>query len=135
MDKRITKKIRDVILDFDEVILGYVFGSFLRQNKAHDLDIAVYIKDGRLNPHKLFKLEMEIARRIEAKLGYRVETDVKVLNGLPLYFQHRVIREGIPIFVKDKSKRIDFETEVISRFQDYQVTLEWFDQQFVSKKG
>lgn len=133
-NNKIKEKMKAILSEFDKIILGYIFGSVLKQNKFHDLDVAVYIKEDKLTPYKLFKLEMEIARKLEARLGYKIEVDVKILNYLPLYFQYMAIKEGIPVFVKNRLKRIDYETEIITRYQDYKVTLDWFDQQIILRK-
>jgi hypothetical protein len=35
---------------------------------------------------------------------------------LPLLLQYHVLKEGIPILIKDEQGRIDFETMVMNRF-------------------
>lgn len=53
MKKEIIKKIKEVLADRHDIAFSYLFGSFLREDKFNDIDIAIYLSDGLTNPYEV----------------------------------------------------------------------------------
>jgi len=47
--------------------------------------------------------------------------------------QYNVLEEGIPIFVRDESERVDFEIRVMNRFFELKPYLDEYDQMLSSR--
>lgn len=126
--ENVLRVIGEVLSRFEEVDVGYVFGSFLR-GEFRDVDVAI-LTSRRFSPYEEFKFAMSVARHIEKTLGYRFEVDVKPLRSSPIHFQYEVIRSGRPVFCKSEASRVKYEASVVSKYLDYKDALEWFDKQF-----
>ena len=127
--KEVLQKIAEVLSKFEEIEVGYVFGSFLR-TEFEDIDIALLISKSS-PPYKAMKFAMKVGREIERALKYNFEIDVKILTTSPIYFQYEVIKNGEIVFCRDKAKWIRYETEVLSNYLDYKDTLDWIDKKLL----
>lgn len=131
-DGRLIRQMKEAISRFKEIELGYLFGSFVKKETFGDIDIAVLLSESK-SPYKNFKFAMKVGRLIEENTGFQHEIDVKILNASPLPFQYQVIREGKPVFIRDKSAYIQYETRLLSQYLDYQETLNWFNKRFLER--
>jgi len=133
MDKnRILECIRFILSGFDEIDLAYVYGSFLKRDDFHDIDIAIHISK-ELAPYQRFKLSSKLAMSLEKTIQPRVDFDVRILNHAPAYFQYEVISEGIAILERDRDMRVDFEAHLIAEYLDLKYMYDRFDQDFLAR--
>lgn|SRR5574341_129378 len=98
-----------------EISFSYLHGSFAKNSDFRDIDVAVYLKDVPASP-----LEYEIALETElmqALAGYPV--DVRVLNNAPLSFRYHVIKEGLPLIVRNDDTRSDFQEATLAQYFDF----------------
>jgi len=123
--------IRTVLAGFDEIEMGYVFGSFL-QGDFGDVDVAILVA-GEARPSQTMRLARRVERELEREFCYRFEADVKILNTAPISFQYEVIRSGRPVFSRDDEKRVSYEASVLSLYLDYAETLDWFDRVLLTR--
>jgi len=115
--ERITTQITDVLSRFDDVVLGYIYGSFLTGDDFHDIDIGIIVSR-EMEPYESFRYAVETAAAVEQNITPRYEVDLRVLNEAPVSFQYEVVRTGMAVFVRDEDGRISFEAGVISRYLD-----------------
>jgi predicted nucleotidyltransferase len=126
------KKIAKALSEFEEVELGYVFGSFYAGREFEDIDIAVLLS-APPSAYESERFAVRVAGALEKALGNRFEFDVKVLNFSPIYFQHEVIRDGKLLFCRDAAKRVRYEGWVLSEYLDYREVLDWFDEKLLAR--
>jgi predicted nucleotidyltransferase len=126
------KKIVGALSAFEEVELGYIFGSFHEGREFRDVDVAILLSDP-LPPYESERLAMRVALAIEKALDYEFELDVKVLNHSPVYFQHEVIKNGRLIFCRDEAGRVRYEGDLLSEYMDYRDVLDWFDEKLLAR--
>ncbi len=131
--KSLFDEIESIISRFREIEIGYLFGSFLKEESFEDIDVAILLLEGNRTPYENFKLTMKIGRLIERSIRSRYEVDVKILNTSPLSFQYQVIREGNPVFIRNELNYIRYETHLLSEYLDYQETLRWFNKKFLER--
>jgi predicted nucleotidyltransferase len=129
--EEVFRTVRTVLAGFDEIEIGYVFGSFCRGD-FHDVDVAVFIA-GEPAPYQAMRFARGIERELERALGHRFEADVKILNTAPVSFQHEVIRSGRRILSRDRGRTIEYEAGVLSLYLDYKDTLDWFDRVLLTR--
>lgn len=127
----ILQRTGEVLSRFEEIEVGYIFGSYLR-GEFEDVDVALLLSKS-LPPYESIKLAMHVGRELERALKYAYEFDVKILNHSPNYFQYEVIKNGKVVFFRDEVKRIEYETNVISNYLDYSDTLEWFNRKLLMR--
>lgn len=133
MDKKeVIKKIGDSISTFKDVDIAYIFGSFLESDKFNDIDVALLVSK-ELNPYRRFKFAMEIAKELEREIKPRFEFDVKIMNYSPVEFQHEVLKNGKVVFLRDETRRIEYESKLISTYLDLKGMYVFLDKKFLAR--
>ena len=115
--ERIITQITTYLSRVDDLMLGYLYGSFLIQDDFHDIDIGIVISRD-LEPYESFRYAMEIASGIEQCITPRFPVDLRIINDAPTPFLYEVVRTGRPLYCRDEETRTAFEAEVISRYLD-----------------
>ncbi|MBX6378691.1 MAG: nucleotidyltransferase domain-containing protein [Clostridia bacterium] len=76
-----------------EVVLAFLFGSFVDEPWFRDIDIAVLVDPQRVPPDEEFGWAAEMATALELRIGHPV--DVVVLNRAPVALRFRAVRGEI----------------------------------------
>ena len=111
--KEILNRVRQLLLQQDEVVFAYVFGSFLK-GPFRDIDIAVFVDEDCISDYLRFGLRL--AAKIEREIHLPV--DLRVLNDAPLYFQYATIK-GEVLISNDEETRCRFVERVIVEYLDF----------------
>jgi predicted nucleotidyltransferase len=121
------KILKEVMKKEQEVLFVYLYGSYVHNLKdsGSDIDVAVYLKHSNVNVS--IKKEEELTHILITKL-HTDKIDLRILNTLPFLLQYQIIKEGIPVFVREESERVDFETRVMNRFFELKPYLEEYKQ-------
>ena len=130
--KEVMNKIGKTISEFDYVSAAYVFGSYVHNDDFNDIDVALLISR-EPDPYKRFKFEMMVARELERQIKPRFEFDVKILNHSPIEFQYEVLKKGKAVFLRDRTENVEYESEVISNYLDFQTTAEYLNKKFLAR--
>jgi predicted nucleotidyltransferase len=121
-----------VLCHYDQVLLAYLYGSYISSDTYQDIDIALLLT-GTMEPYTLFKLQMQIAGEIECQLSPQpVPCDVRVLNGAPVEFQYEAIRTGRIVFCRNEELKIDYETDMMRQYLDLKYLFDRVDQAFLA---
>lgn len=128
------QQLRDRLRQFFQketaVLFCYLFGSVASGTTTpkSDIDLAVY-----LDPDKskdLFKSRLELITKTSTLL--KKDIDIIVLNTAPPFLKHVVFREGILLFDRNPSQRIDFELKATNEYFDYKPILELYRQRLLA---
>ena len=116
------------VMEKDEkVLFAYVYGSYARGSIDFDsdIDVAVYLKSSDVKGYisKEQELTIELVTIIHTD-----RIDLRILNVLPLLLQYHILKDGIPIFVRDDKERVDFETRVMNRFFELKPYIDEYQQ-------
>jgi len=130
--QEVINKIGKIVSGFDYVSAAYVFGSYTRNDDFNDIDVALLISK-ELNPYTSFKFEMIVARELERQIKPRFEFDVKILNHAPIEFQYEVLKKGKSVFLRDRTENVEYESETISNYLDFQTTNEYLNKKFLAR--
>ncbi len=107
--------LRSAIGECPGISFAYVHGSFLREGKFRDVDLAVYLASTPSSP-------LNVELKLETELGLVTggcRLDVRILNGAPASFRYQVIKEGRPLLVKDEDARADFVEVTLRDYFDF----------------
>lgn len=117
--EQLERKLSEFFSSEAQVIVAYLFGSTARGEAGclSDVDIAVLFDDA-LPEKEAFDLQLKLIVDIGALLKTN-SIDFVVLNDCPLLLAFNIIRDGI-ILKSDESKRVRFETRIMSRYLDEQ---------------
>ncbi|MGC9435718.1 MAG: type VII toxin-antitoxin system MntA family adenylyltransferase antitoxin [Methanomicrobiales archaeon] len=124
--ERIVDQLRRCLDGRDDILLGYLYGSFLRHAGFHDIDIALLVS-GEREPYDLYKYTMGIASDLERCITPRYEIDLRVLNNAPVEFQYEVVKTGRLLVSRDEDTRVAFEAGVIAQYLDLKYLYDTID--------
>jgi predicted nucleotidyltransferase len=116
------------VMEKDEkVLFAYVYGSYARDsiNFDSDIDVAVYLKSSDMKGY--ISREQELTIELVTKV-HTDKIDLRILNVLPLLLQYNILKDGIPIFVRDGKEKVDFETRVMNRFFELKPYIDEYQQ-------
>lgn len=113
------------------VLFAYIYGSYATGiiHPFSDLDIAVYAELS--SPGENLKLELLLALEIDQGLGQGVETDVRVINDLPLVMKGQILTQGELIYCRDDALRVDFETLARNMYFDFLSAIRSYERQYL----
>ncbi|MEW6607611.1 MAG: nucleotidyltransferase domain-containing protein [bacterium] len=98
--QKIIEKIKQILLNKEEVIFAFIFGSFLNEPSFRDIDIGVYLKD--IKEEDVFNYELKLEEIVAkgSKLAFDI-VEIKVLNFAPNYFLNNIFTRGQLLFCKN----------------------------------
>lgn len=115
-EKRRTRQVlRERLLECEQVLFAYLFGSFTLEGSFEDIDVGVYVAPDILQHSDALPLSFDLADILEQAVGLPV--DVVILNTAPLALQFEAAR-GEPLMARCWEELADFAE---------QVTLRWWD--------
>ena len=131
---RIIDQLRRCLAGREGVLLGYLYGSFLRHGRFHDIDIGLLVS-GKRELYESYKYAMRIASDLERCITPRYEIDLRILNDAPVEFQYEVVRTGHLLVARDEATRVDFEAGVIAQFLDLKYLYDRIDRALLARVG
>ena len=105
-------RIKDYLLQYQEIIFACVHGSFIKSDKFRDIDIAVFT-----SAKQDFYFESDLSHELSSLTGF--DTEVRIINRAPVAFQMAVLKDGLLLFSRDEDIRTDFVEEVGKRYSEY----------------
>ena len=73
----------------------------------------------RLDTRACLNLALSLALRIDESLDHRVQSEVRVINHLPLAVKGRILTDGVLIYSRAEQSRIEFETRTRKLYFDF----------------
>lgn len=121
--ENLIKNLKEVLEKEEEILFAYLYGSYAYDSvlPESDIDIAVFLKPSDIK--KYLEIEKKILSSLIDKF-HSDRIDLRILNGLPLLHQYNILKDGIPIFIRDEQARVDFDTRVMIRFFELKPYLE-----------
>ncbi len=101
------------------VEFAYLYGSHATglSHVFSDLDVAIFVEG--LDVKACLDLELSLALRIDESLGHVVQSDVRVLNHLPLDVKGSILTDGQLLYSRAEEKRVEFETQTRRAYFDF----------------
>jgi predicted nucleotidyltransferase len=114
--QRLREALPGIVADLTGVSLVYLFGSRKEGQigPLSDYDLGVLVERG--------DRESEIQAQLAHKLARGLQTDrldVLLLNRAPIELAHAVVAQGEVLYQRDAATRVEYESDVLSRYGDY----------------
>jgi predicted nucleotidyltransferase len=124
--KDIIQKAREAapaIFEQTPVKFAYVYGSYARglSHRFSDLDIGVFVESADIK--KSLDLELSLSLCFDEALNHTVQSEVRILNQLPLSVVGSILLDAESIYSEDEELRIEFETNVRKAYYDFLPTI------------
>lgn len=115
------------------VLFAYLYGSFATGcvHPFSDIDIAVYT--ARASPAKSLELELMLSLKFDEKLNCKSNSEVRIINNLPLVIKGQILSDGFLIFSANEVERVDFETRVRSAYFDFLPVIQNYQKVYLDK--
>jgi len=107
-----------------ELAAIYLFGSRASGSSRplSDVDVGLILKPGtRLSAQDIIALSLELDVELSP-----LETDVKVLNDLPVHIAHNMLRQAQVIFSADEIADADFREHLVAEYFEMRPLLNEF---------
>lgn len=91
------------------VLFAYVYGSFLKSEAFHNVDIGVYLSSSHFNNAMAANLSAHLSGKVT------LPVDVRTLNTAPISFRLYVLR-GECLFSRDDNLRTDIVEDTMQRY-------------------
>jgi predicted nucleotidyltransferase len=120
MKKEVFNKLKNFLSDREEIDFAYLFGSFVKLDHYHDIDIAVYLEKN-FNPDDYKKFPYGYESNLIADISALLRTDkidLVIFNKAGILIQQRIINSGMLLFERNRYKRISYENYIRSLYID-----------------
>ena len=109
-----------------EVILCYLFGSYVLGNKTEfsDIDIGILLDREFKRPH-LYQVDLSL--EIEKKFNHKIEVDLSILNDATPRFLYNILKNGYIIHSKNDKVQHEFEIRILYEYLDIKPILDMYD--------
>jgi uncharacterized protein len=117
--KQKVHKIAPLIFEGTPDLFAYLYGSYAKgsPHPFSDLDIGIFVEG--LPTGDCLRLELSLSLKMDELLDHAVQSDVRVVNLLPLSITGRILTDGELIYSRAEDERIDFETRVRMAYFDF----------------
>ena len=121
---RVRTVVRRVLSPVPEVAAAYLYGSRSRGEGSprSDLDLAFVLSRSASRQDVL--LAERLRAEIMTRLDPRVEIDAHIAEDLPLSLRGRIVTEGLLVYERDPTRRVEFETSTRRLYFDFLPFLE-----------
>jgi hypothetical protein len=112
------------------VLFAYLYGSYAggSPHKFSDLDIGVFVEG--LATADCLDLELSLALRFDERLDHVVQSEIRIINQLPLVVKGRLLTDGALIYSVAEGQRIEFECRVRQAYFDFLPILHAYNKSF-----
>ena len=126
-------EIAPLIFEETPVLFAYLYGSYAKglSHPFSDLDIGIFVEG--LDRKACLDLELSLALRIDEKLDHTAQSEVRVLNHLPLVVKGRILADSQLIYSRAEDKRIEFETQVRAAYFDFLPVIQQYQNAYREK--
>ena len=120
------RTINKVFNNHNEVLLCYLYGSYLFGNKTEfsDIDLGILL-ERNYKRHYLFQVDLSL--EIEKLYNSKIEIDLCVLNDATPRFLYNVLKNGYIIHSKNETNQHEFEIKVLYEYLEIKPLLDMYD--------
>ena len=124
------RAIKNIFKNHDEILLCYLYGSYVSGNTTEfsDIDIGIFLNKSFKKPY-LYQVELSL--EIEKEFNNKIEIDTCILNDATPRFLYNVIKNGRNIYKKEEKIQHEFEIRILYYYLDIKPMLDMYDKMTV----
>ena len=109
----IIKKCKSILMEYEDIIFAYIFGSYVqgKMRADSDIDIAIYLEN---------KMDIETYLEIKMHLSdaCKREVDLIVLNDAISLLKYQIYKNNILLFTRDKTIETRYKVKTLFEYSD-----------------
>lgn len=109
----ITKECRKILIEYENIIFAYIFGSYAKDNirKDSDIDIAIYL-NSEINPRTYLDMKMDLSENLKR------EVDLVILNDATPLLKYEIYKKNILLFTRNKTIETGYKVKTLFEYND-----------------
>lgn len=113
------KKCKEILIEYDEIIFAYIFGSYVKNElrKDSDIDIAIYLAND-MDTNTYLRIKMDLSEILKR------EVDLIILNDSTPLLKYEIYKNNILIFTRDKSLESKYKVRTLFEYNDIKKYLD-----------
>lgn len=117
--EEIKKVLEEILLDKEEIVASYLYGSVIFSNFYEDIDVGLLVTD-LFKPKLMYEaiIAGELEKKLKDILKISKPVDVRILNDRPLRFLFSILKNSKIICSRDDLKRAQFEARIMKEYLD-----------------
>ena len=129
----LTRKSSQILGRYPVLLFAYLYGSFATGmvHPFSDVDIGIYVE--KVAKGENLAMELGISLEFDEELPGNAQSDLRVINDFPLSFLGQIVTDGVLVYCRDDSIRIDFETSVRMAYFDFLPVLKMHQNEYLNR--
>lgn len=113
MDVYITEKTKEILIEYNNIIFAYIFGSFAEDKirKDSDIDIAIYL-DKKIDLETFLEIKMNLTEACKR------EVDLIILNDATPLLKYEIYKNSILLFTRDEVSETNYKVKTLFEYND-----------------
>lgn len=109
----IDKVSRDILIEYDNIIFAYIFGSYARNSikKDSDIDLAIYLDDS-IDSDTYLTIKMDLSQSLKR------EVDLVILNDAPPLLKYEIYKNNILLFTRNRTIENKYKVNTLFEYND-----------------
>ncbi|NMB27790.1 MAG: nucleotidyltransferase domain-containing protein [Tissierellia bacterium] len=109
----IIKKCKSILMDYEDIIFAYIFGSYVqgKMRADSDIDIAIYLE-------KKMDIETYLEIKMHLSDACKREVDLIVLNDAISLLKYQIYKNNILLFTRDKTIETRYKVKTLFEYSD-----------------
>lgn len=115
----IIKKCKSILIEYEDIIFAYIFGSYAqgKMRTDSDIDIAIYLE-------KKMDIETYLEIKMHLSEACKREVDLIVLNDITPLLKYQIYKNNILLFTRDKAIETRYKVKTLFEYSDMKSYLD-----------
>ncbi|MDR7871149.1 MAG: nucleotidyltransferase domain-containing protein [Tissierellaceae bacterium] len=109
----IIRKCMNTLIEYEDIIFAYIFGSYAqgKMRLNSDIDIAIYLSQ-KIDVDKYIDIKMQLTEVC------KTEVDLIILNDATPLLKYEIYKNNILLFTRDKDTETRYKVKTLFEFND-----------------
>lgn len=109
----IIKKCKSILMDYEDIIFAYIFGSYVqgKMRADSDIDIAIYLE-------KKIDIETYLEIKMHLSEACKREVDLIVLNDATPLLKYQIYKNNILLFTRNRTIETSYKVKTLFEYSD-----------------
>lgn len=107
------EKCKDILIEYENIIFAYIFGSYVQGKirEDSDIDIAIYLEDN-IDTETYLEIKMDLTKICKRQI------DLIMLNNATPLLKYEIYKNNILLFSRDKSIETNYKVRTLFEYND-----------------